>query len=103
MGPNKATSLVWGQWDLNIAGKWVQPLENDFLLLGTIQKPDRAEVFHAEGNARLWTNEIIAHTVFKPPILRAQHLTSNIPMWAQGCVNHFWLNVWAPSSLPYPS
>jgi hypothetical protein len=24
MGPNKATSLVWGQWDLNIAGKGVQ-------------------------------------------------------------------------------
>ncbi|MGH9977330.1 MAG: hypothetical protein ACRD8Z_16090 [Nitrososphaeraceae archaeon] len=24
VGPNKATSLVWGQWDLNIAGKWVQ-------------------------------------------------------------------------------
>ena len=20
--PNKATSLVWGQWDLNPAGKW---------------------------------------------------------------------------------
>jgi len=29
--------FLWGQWDLNIAGKWVQPLENDFLLLGTIQ------------------------------------------------------------------
>jgi hypothetical protein len=22
--PNKTTSLVWGQWDLNPAGKWVQ-------------------------------------------------------------------------------
>jgi hypothetical protein len=24
MGPNKVTSLEWGQWDLNPAGKWVQ-------------------------------------------------------------------------------
>ena len=27
MGPNKVTSLVWGQWDLNVAGKGVQSLE----------------------------------------------------------------------------
>lgn len=30
MGPNKGTNLVWGQWDLNIAGKWVQLPEHDF-------------------------------------------------------------------------
>jgi hypothetical protein len=27
LGPNKATSFVWGQWDLNIAGKGVQLLQ----------------------------------------------------------------------------
>ena len=24
MGPNKATRLTWGQWDLNLGGKWGQ-------------------------------------------------------------------------------
>jgi hypothetical protein len=31
MGPNKATSLVWGQWDLNIAGRWVQLIKANLI------------------------------------------------------------------------
>jgi hypothetical protein len=53
VNPIKEPISQWGQWDLNIAGKWVQSLKKGFFATGQYPKPDRAEVFHAEGNARL--------------------------------------------------
>jgi hypothetical protein len=45
MWPNKATSLVWGQWDLNIGRKAVHPLVTYFGL--HLQRLDRIRLSYS--------------------------------------------------------
>jgi hypothetical protein len=49
IGPNKATRLVWGQWDLNVATKWVQCILWSSLKFTSHLKLTIAEQIKAQG------------------------------------------------------